>query len=233
MKKTLFAFIILLFWGEICFAQSRRFDPAKSYNDIGSSGGIYSNTKGSILSDGTVYSVDYGRYTHNGIGCRGGISYIDALDNNINAVQIPLCFAWRTSTPTRKRTLGETAGDLLYGLGQSPTPNYQNAVISLFSFRAEFNAGLTPSYIIGDGYYSEHWDSYNGTYHEGVSVRNRFGLSADVGARLSVRVWRLNVMVTPTYHYWLTNNFTAKSTLPISQPSKSYVSFKFGLSYAL
>lgn len=232
MNKILFIFTMLFILSEICFAQSRKLGFAKSYSDIGFSGGIYTNAKGSALSNGTVYSVDYGQYAHNGIGCRGGVNYIDALDNNISAVQIPLSFAWRIPTPTRRRTLIEATDDFLYGLAQPPTPNYQNVVISLFSFRAEFNIGVTPSYIIGNGYYNEQWSSVYGTFSEGVLVRGRFGLSLDAGARFSVRIWRFNIIVNPTYHYWLTNNFTAKSTLPISQPSKSYVSFKFGLSYA-
>lgn len=224
-------FVIIFVLHDTCFAQSRRFDPAKSYNNVGFSGGIYSNTDGGVLSEGTVYSLDYGQYDHNGIGCRGGVSYIDALDNNISVVQIPLSFGWRS--PIRKRTVVEVGGEFLYEMGHYPAPNYPNAAASLFPFRLEFNVGVTPSYVIGSGYYEERWNSVSGTFSEGISVRSRLGLTLDAGARFCFRVWRFNILVIPTYHYWLTNNFTAKSTLQILQPSKSYLSFKFGLSYEL
>lgn len=213
-------------------AQSNSFDPSKSYSDIGFHGGIYTNIKGSTLNNGTTYSIDYGRFTYNGIGGRGGLSFINGLDNDICAIQIPLSFAWRTPISTHRKTLSETLGSVMYGIIQHPAPNFQNAFISLFSFRVELNAGFTPSYIIGHGYYNEHWNSSNETYYEGVLVDNHFGLSADISMRLSMRIWRFNAVVTPSYHYWLTNNFTAKSTKPISQPSKSYLSFNFGLSFA-
>lgn len=96
----------------LSYGQAKKFNPANSCNDITVSVGIYNNTKGGLLSQGTIYSGDFSNFTYNGIGFRGGVSYIDALDNNINVVSVPLSFAWRS--PARKeRTVGE---HINYGL---------------------------------------------------------------------------------------------------------------------
>lgn len=233
MKKQLLllSLFCLLFQG--VYSQKRKFHPADSYSDLSFTTGIYAITgSGDYLGEGTVLSLDYAQFSYNGMGARGGVSYIYELDQDISVLQLPLSFAWRTSLP-QKRTPQKKAVDALYGLATPFTPNYQNAVVSLFSFRAEFNGGITPSYVLGDGYYTECWNSYEGTYHEGIHVKNRFGLTADLGVRLSLRVWRFNLLLNPSYHYWLTNNFEAQSTRPISQPSRSYFSCKFGVSFML
>lgn len=215
------------------YGQGKRFNPHNSYQDITVSGGIYANTNNDLLTDGTVYSVDYANFAYSGIGFRAGVSFVDQLDNNINIFCAPLSFAWRTPLG-QQRSVVENIGLGLGGYIQSPSHNVGSAFFSMIPFRLELNAGLTPGTIAGNGFYNQRWSSFLGEYMYGVSVRNRFILSADVGFRATVRVWRLNMMLSPQYHYWLTDNFSRRSTLASlnsEKLSRSYMSFNFGLGY--
>ncbi len=202
--------IVIMIMNNVLFAQ-RSPEYYRDYKDFSVGMGLYTNTGSEFLKNGTLLNVNYGIFSYRGIGFRGGFNYIYGIDEDLNIFSVPLSFALRTMgrdnrTPVER--VVSSAGTLAYTRGDG-----FSAFLALFSLKAELNAGLTPGYIAGEPYYGEVWDSYNGSYMEGLSVKNRFMLTADAGFRVSLKIWRFNFMANPQIHYNVTNNFRYRTSL--------------------
>ncbi len=206
------------------------FNPIFSYNEITVMGGAYTNAASTDgLHGGTSYSVDYGRFSQSGIGFRGGVEYIDELDNDISLLTLPLKFAYRI--PITKRTMGERALDaaevFLYTRG-----DLFSSFATLIGLQMELNAGITPGMVLGEGY---EYRNLSGGAEEvyGVSVEHGFATTFDLGMRLGVRIWRFNLLGSLQYHYLLTNNFRQRTpyTNGYGSIGRGYVSAGFGASF--
>lgn len=112
-----------------------------------------------------------------------------------------------------------------------------SALINLTPLRFELNGGITPMIATQRGGVSYGWSSSLGDFTEELSVKNGFALSADIGARLSIRVWRFNLFLEPQYHYLLTDNFKyelkAGREVVSNDVTRSYMSLLLGLNLIL
>lgn len=223
----------------LCPAQEqmreRKFNPALSMGEIGFTAGMYTNVNRERLGEGTAYSLDYGEFNiFNGLGFRGGLSYIEGLDDGIDVISMPLKFALRSRLPRRMTPVERIQSALISQIGYY-RPNPAAAILSQLSMRVEISVGLTPGYISGDGFHSSPYSSSYGNYEDGISVKTRFMLTADAGSRLSIRIWRFNIVFAGYYHYLLTNNYRRDTTLSSfdGRLSRSYFSLNLGLSFML
>ena len=86
-------------------------------------------------------------------------------------------------------------------------------LFNIFLRRSEFFAGITPGYLLGPEshvpkVYGMTTSSRPLLMETGFQLNNRFSLSADAGATLSIPLWRFSLDITPAIHYLFTNNVT-------------------------
>ncbi len=238
--KKLFLLAILLCVGVFSFSeksfaqQTTKEVVASSYQDVSFGVGMYMNTSDEALQRATVYSLDFAQFYHHNIGFRTGLTYIDQLGRDVAMVGVPLHFAWRSGIDrrTKEEKLGAAAYSFV-GSGGDVTP----ALMNLIPIRIELRGGITPMFATSMGGITRGWSSSGGDFAEELSVKNNFALSADIAARLSFRVWRINIFFEPQYRYWLTDNFkyqlTNDSGAHSPEISRSYMSLQLGLNFIL
>lgn len=223
--------IALFFSFNILMAQKHKFNLNHSFQDVSFNAGIYNNTGNEYLKDGTNLKFDYGVFNTFGCGFRTGVEYIYDLDEDLSCVGVPLRIAWRTGRDRRKPSERIASAINSYIVNQDPNPAV--IILPLLSFRLELDAGLTPGYLFGNPSYGKCYSSLIGEYEEGLIIKNRFSLTGDLGFRIMLRIWRINFMFNPEYHYLLTDNYDFKTTVanrdnPIS---KSFISINLGAGF--
>lgn len=193
--------------------------------------------------------ISYSHFYKNGIGFRAGLSYMPenlGIDHNIG---IPVSFAWRLHTEDGRPVGFKDSLDddpyyesyyNNYDYNSMKYDDYGSYVMERFaentiSFllalvsRLEFNAGFTPGYIFGADDLR-----YTGIGNDktGMTVRNRFCLTADIGFKTSWRIWRFNMNMNPALHYSLTDNFrTIRHDGTFSDPHRLQLSIVFGIGF--
>lgn len=218
----------------LALAQTTRAIVASSSQDVSFGAGVYMNTRDESLQYGTVYSLDYAQFAYNNIGFRGGVSYIDQIGRDVSMIGVPLHFAWRSRVDrrTKQQKLESSAYSFIASGG-----DVASALLNLTPLRFEVNGGITPMIATDRGGTTRGWSSSCGNFAEELSVKKGFALSADIAARLSVRVWRLNLFFEPQYHYWLTDNFKYQlktdSGVTSHAATRSYMSLLLGVNFIL
>ena len=131
---------------------------------------------------------------------------------------IPLYLSWRSGKRTFKEGVKQGAENAAWGTYHNKAyygtdPNAGTLFGSFLSGlvnRIEFFAGLTPGYIFGakEASHSYGSDGSTGIQSEYYSyINNRFSLTADAGLGLSFRIWRFELSVIPSVHYFITDNY--------------------------
>ena len=201
---------------------------SRLYEDIEFSAGVMIPVKGK-QGDFAMYQLTYGHYYHNGLGFKIGAQYIPELCGSENIMGVPIAFAYRSPLYGYKDALlngmESMVGTAVFH-PQSVTNDPRGLLASFISgliSRCEFYVGMTPDFIFG----GKDWPE-----------AHRFGLTADLGMRLSWRIWRFCLNFTPAFHYRVTNNhgiYTSSGYDAGSyfEPSRGFVSFTGGLSFML
>ncbi len=192
------------------------------------------NTFQNSLIHTSIYSLDYAQFRYNNVGLRGGLSYIEDLFSDVSMIGLPINFAWRSGIDkrTRKQRIVASAYSFIASCG-----DIASALINLTPLRFEFNCGLTPMIATNKGVScTNHYSTYN-NYTEELSLKKTFALSADLGGRLSIRVWRISLFFQPQYRYWLTDNlnygFKTEKGYEPEDISRSYLSLLLGINFIL
>ncbi|OFX18850.1 MAG: hypothetical protein A2041_09385 [Bacteroidetes bacterium GWA2_31_9b] len=173
---------------------------------------------------GSMFSVQGAFFFYNNIGVRTGFTFITNMEGTDGSVNIPIMFAYRTKT-NRDFYMGsniDSFSDLLFQI-----------ILGLIPKQAEYNVGINLGYIepnnnlslvdYGDGYFFE----------EGYQVQNRFATSIDAGLRLTYRIYRFGVVLSPSVSYVFTNNFEYYSELGLNSgfTPNWFMNLTFGISY--
>ena len=173
---------------------------------------------------GSMFSVQGAFFFYNNIGVRTGFTFITNMEGTDGSVNIPIMFAYRTKT-NRDFYMGsniDSFSDLLFQI-----------ILGLIPKQAEYNVGISLGYIepnnnlslvdYGDGYFFE----------EGYQVQNRFATSIDAGLRLTYRIYRFGVVLSPSVSYVFTNNFEYYSELGLNSgfTPNWFMNLTFGISY--
>lgn len=209
MRKIVVVFVVAALTGGSAFAQKAY----KDYNqDFRFTAGVRIPVESSRANSGEVMSLTYGRYNDKGFGLRGGVQWMfENMDIN-DYLGVPLSVCWSSGKRTFKESLekgvynaawGAFHDKLYYGTDPDAGSVLGGFFTGLFN-RIEFFAGLTPGYIFGhsDSGYSGGTGSLN--Y---MSLNNRFCLTADAGLSLSIPIWRFQLSVIPSFHYFITDNY--------------------------
>lgn len=209
MKKLVIVFALVALTGSAAFAQKAY----KDYNqDIRFTAGVRIPVEQSRANNGEVISLTYGRYNDKGFGVRGGVQWMfENMDIN-DYLGIPLSVCWSSGKRTFKESLengvynaawGAFHDKLYYGTNPDAGSVLGSFFTGLFN-RIEFFAGLTPGYIFG---HSNDQSSVNDKYTHYTYLNNRFSLTADAGICLSIPIWRFQLSVIPSFHYFITDNY--------------------------
>jgi hypothetical protein len=233
------------------------FDPDLAWNTLRAE-------YGALIPAGTVsnrnfglLSLSYTRRYSGRWGWRTGVQYAQ-LDAPIDHyVGIPLAAVYRFRTESFdgrvKRAMDKSLDDLSWDYGGDP-PDYEkqrmrsSVVLNLFNIflrRSELFAGITPGYLFGEG--TRNPSIYGMTtsagpiwMETGYQVNNRFSLSVDAGATLSIPLWRFSLDITPAAHYLITKNISEnrqsidfKNNTPIGHPTVKPIRWLFSISGGL
>lgn len=200
MQKGILLIILIFTFVSYSIAQDEEERDKFNY-DVSLNYGIFP----SLTSDenkpelfGNLISAEYAYFFHNRIGFRTGLSSITNLEGTNGFYSVPLMFAYRSKVQ-RDFFIGgniNSFGDLIFQL-----------ILGLIPKHAEYNIGLNMGYINPDNNLG--LVSYNGGpyFKEGFLTQNRFYTSADAGLRLTYRIYRFGIVLSPSVSYVLTNNF--------------------------
>lgn len=222
---------------------------------------VPSGSQASDCSNGTMFRVDYRHFFANRTGFGVGAQHVWNYMDVPGSIGMPVSFVCRT----RLHDFGEQVGKgLRNAIDNDPFEDYERSyppedynysaargffsdvgvfLLSLVN-RAEFNVGLTPGYIYGDGKvhrtsYSviAGGDRFDWSGMKGTEVGSRFCLSADVGATLSYRIWHFCINLSPELHYIVTDSYRIYSKpdkgIAETSPQKWQFSFMFSLDLML
>ncbi|HAN20049.1 MAG: hypothetical protein A2X13_07205 [Bacteroidetes bacterium GWC2_33_15] len=209
------------------YSSAQDFDE-KAYNrDLSLNYGIYpaliSDANQSNLA-GTMVSAQGAYFFYNNTGIRTGLTFITDMEGTDAFITIPIMFAYRTKT-NRDFYLGsniDSFGDLIFQL-----------ILGLIPKQAEYHVGMNIGYIDPDNNIG--LSGYNdGTYfEEGYKVNQRFTSSVDAGLRLTYRIYRFGIVLSPSVSYMFTNNFEYYSELDNNSSFNPnwFMNLTLGLSY--
>ena len=258
MRNILFSIALILFSLPPVAAQEKpEFNADLAWNTlraeygVGIPSGTVSNKRFGLLS------LSYTRRYSGRWGWRSGIQYASLEAPVDYYVGMPLAAVYRFRTNSfdgrLQKALDDSVDDLSWN-GGGDVPEYEkrrmrNAVVDnlLFVFlrRTELFAGITPGYLLGQ---ESHSTKVYGTTSSagpiwtetGFQLNNRFFLSADAGATLSIPIWRFSLDITTAAHYLFTKNvcenrlyIDPKTNTPIGQQTIKPIHWLFTLSGGL
>ena len=231
--------IILLFFLPLsAFAQIR---------DISVLAGVNVPMDRGVESD-AVIAVNYGQFSHSGLGFRIGAQWSPSVADIDNSFGIPVAFAYRTRARSTKGRLQSgvagTMDSIDYESANSGGRNIAMSMasgflMSLFS-DMEFFAGLTPGYVAGSSStpsksaWGDYWQHHATTWTEKGSA---FSLSIDAGMCLNYSIWRFDIKLMPAFHYSLTDNYIYHKSMPeegireYSRPLGWFFTFSGGIAF--
>lgn len=207
MKKLLVVLAVISLMGSAAFAQKVHPDN----QDIRFSVGVRLPLESSQADDEVVMSLTYGRFFDNGLGFRTGAQWMFKNYEVDEYLGIPLYLAWRSGKRTFKESVRQGVENVAWGTyhnkyywGSDPDAGtiFGQFLSGLFN-RIEFFGGLTPGYIFG-AKRSPRGDSREESY---MTINNRVSLTADAGLGVSFRIWRFELSVIPSVHYFITDNY--------------------------
>ena len=164
-----------------------------------------------------VYGLTYGHFNSSGLGFRTGVQFVPRVAEVDNSFGIPVAFSYRTSARSTKGRVrsgaiaaGETFGyEAIMGYSNPLRGALAAFIANLFS-QAEFFAGVTPGFVLGEDSNVEtaYWGS--GTSYKQNSWTEKKGdflMTLDAGACANYRIWRFDLKLSPAFHYNLTRNY--------------------------
>lgn len=206
----------------------QKVDISRLYDDMEFSSGVMIPVKGK-QGDFAMFQLTYGHYYYSGLGFKVGAQYVPELCGSKAIMGVPIAFAYRTQLSGYKDALLDGMENMV-GTAvfhpQDVTDDPRGLLTSFLSglvSRWEFYAGVTPDFIFGEKEWSD---------------AHRFGLTADLGMRMSWRIWRFCINFTPAFHYRVTNNhgiYTSSGygSSSVFEPARGFFSFTGGLSFML
>lgn len=200
MQKLLISLTLLFLFIDFSKAQDGEERDLFNY-DLSINYGIFPSVTSDAFKPGlygNVVSADYAYFFYNRIGFRTGFAVINNLESTNGFYSVPLLFTYRTKSH-REFYIGGDAdsfGDLIFKI-----------ILGLIPKHAEYNIGFNLGYINPDNNLGE--VSYNGGpfYKEGFLTQQKFYASLDAGLRLTYRIYRFGIVLSPSVSYALTNNF--------------------------
>ena len=215
--RPILAALVLAVLPVLASAQSKPRNLNNLSDDVGFYVGAYMPMYKGHEAD-VVYGLTYGHFNSSGLGFRTGLQFIPRVAEVDNTIGIPVAFSYRTparSTDGRVRSgavaAGETFGyEAIMGYRDPLRGALASFIANLFS-QMEFFVGATPGYISGEStpvstaWYKSGADNIQeNTWTE----RNgNFSLFLDAGACANYRIWRLDLKLSPAFHYNLTRNY--------------------------
>ena len=146
------------------------------------------------------YRLDYTSFGFNDLGFRVGVLYIPQLRGIERSFGIPIQFAWRSplrGPRTLERELARRRKPPTIENRGNPLPGL---LFILLPQRIEFSGGVTPGWIFGkEDVHSTRTPAVNNGewYDEGILRHHPFTLSIDAEMRLTYRIWRFTLSVSP------------------------------------
>ena len=170
---------------------------------------------------GSIVNVDYAYFFQNGIGYRTGLNFINNLEGVNNAFLLPVLFSYRSKTK-REFVIGpdfDSFSDFLF-----------QVILGLIPKQAEYNIGINVGFINPNNNVG---GPINPDYNNEFFIKNRFVTSIDAGLRLTYRIRRVGIVLSPSVGYFLTNNFEyySDSGLNNGYTPDWFMKITFGLSY--
>lgn len=212
MRRIIIALAVISLTGSAAFAQKVRSDN----QDIRFTAGVRIPFESSRANNGEVMSLTYGRYNDKGFGLRGGVQWMFENMDIDDYLGIPLSVCWSSGRRTFKESLengvynaawGAFHDKYYYGTDPDAGSVLGDFFMGLFN-RIEFFAGVTPGYIFGHSNSGYNMSSSGSTeYVNHTYIKHRLSLSADAGLSLSIPIWRFQLSVTPSFHYFITDNY--------------------------
>ena len=205
---------------------------------------------GILTPMGTISNTNYKftllSFTHRFSGNRGfrtGVQYGPENTGVRTYVGMPLAFLYRVQTSSYEGLFTDNVRyDEVWDdskTRQVRANAFSNFLLLIFQ-RAEAFAGITPGYLFGNatGATAVHGmatsDGKSQLVTTSILLNDRFYLSADAGVVFIIPIWRLNIYVTPAFHYLFTNNFSEyrqAATVTEIKPIRWQASWSGGLSF--
>ena len=226
MKSISLATVFIVLISNTLVAQEKpEFNPDYAWNTLRAEYGAV--TPAGTLSNtySGLFSLSYTRRYSGRWGWRTGMQYAQLSVPVDHYVGLPLHAVYRFRTSPFdgrvKKAMDKSLDDLSWDYGGDP-PDYEkqrmrsSVILNLFNIflrRSEFFAGITPGYLLGaeshvTKVYGMTMSSRPLLMETGFQLNNRFSLSADAGATLSIPLWRFSMDITPAIHYLFTKNVT-------------------------
>lgn len=193
------------------------------------------------FKEGINVAFDYGTFNRRGLGFRYGASFSQYYNQEVNLFMLPVKFGWRTPVSAYYNVdeRVDSYYDTYYYSDDYAWESFKNGgffslLANLLFYRVEFNVGLTPGYVYD--YAAERGKLSGGkTYYEsGVYINNKLFLTADVGFRYSMRIWRILPFFQVTYSYLLTKPFKHVNNKGVTNGvNNGFVNVNFGLTFLL
>ena len=205
---------------------------------------------GILTPMGTISNTNYKftllSFTHRFSGNRGfrtGVQYGPENTGVRTYVGMPLAFLYRVQTSSYEGLFDDNVRyDETWSDSKTREERanaFSNFLLLIFQ-RAEAFAGVTPGYLFGSatGATAVHGmatsDGKSQLVTTSILLNDRFTLSADAGVTLSIPIWRLNLYVTPAFHYLFTDNFREyrqSATVTETKPIRWQASLSGGISF--
>lgn len=212
MRKFVIALAVITLTGSAAFAQK----VGSNNQDIRFTAGVRIPFESSCANNGEVICLTYGKYNDKGFGLRGGVQWMfENMDIN-DYLGIPLSVCWSSGRRTFKESLengvynvawGAFHNKYYYGTDPDAGSVLGEFFMGLFN-RIELFAGVTPGYIFGHSNSGYSMSSSGSTeYVNYMRIKHRLCLSADAGLSLSIPIWRFQLSVIPSFHYFITDNY--------------------------
>lgn len=213
----------------------KRFDPWQSRQETTLSIGLYTPLQGEEGGAQESYRFDYSAFGFNNLGFRVGLLYIPQLRGIERSFGIPIQFAWRSSLRGSERW-SERWPDAAVSTIQSRGNPLPGLLFILLPQRIEFSGGLTPGWIFGkERIHSSRTPMVNNGnwYEEGILRHHPFTLTLDAEMKLTYRIWRFSLSITPGFHYCVTDNFRTYTSFSDQRtdPGRWYFSLYGGLGF--
>lgn len=216
-------------------AVRKRFDPWQSRHEITAAVGLYTPFQGEAGGAEECFRIDYSSFGYNQVGFRAGILYTPQLRGLDHAFGLPIHIVWRSSLRGRERR-AERWPDAAVSTIENRGNPLPGLLLILLPQRIEFGGGVTPGWIFGRRtiHYSWRPGQNNDEWQEtGILRHHPFTLTLDAEMKLTYRIWRFTLSLSPGVHYSLTDNFRTWSSASDQQtdPGRWYFSFTGGLGF--
>lgn len=219
-------FTLLFSCSTIIYAQTAENNDHFSY-DISINYGLFPALIGDYDQPnlvGNIVSADYAYFFHNRMGFRTGLASVFDLEGTQGFYSVPILFSYRSKVQKEFYIGGnvDSFGDLLFQI-----------ILALLPKHTEYNIGINIGYINPENYNDLMIDIDGLYYTEGYRAMSSMLVSADAGLRLTYRIYRFGIVLSPSVSYLITDNFKYYSEYGQDKKFSPdwFMKLTFGLSY--